>query len=287
MGPEPPDNSAVDVLNFDVIEEEDDFRELGSDADLLLDCIKDPIDRLYKVSTWIRNPSSRFASSKVLYHQEIDVESKIDLLQAFADFDYDYVSSVFLQYRKSKALKDGLQPKPSTQEARDKDADKVWEPIQSVLWQHRLEISNQTESFLIRRIAQANVRRRQQFAYWKKHRNKLSYHSTVAAQHVELSHEPKHTQILSEMGFIKLSPATIPPAPSVTTASHLQISQLTINDDDSRISVSEYAPSVSHPNQEIVDFPQAPKRPSGEKFFECPYCFTLCPNAILGQKAWK
>lgn len=79
---------------------------MESDVDLLLDGIKDPIDRLYKLSTWIRNPSPRFASLKALHHQQIDSETNVDLLQASEGSDYDYVSSLFLQYRKSRALEE-------------------------------------------------------------------------------------------------------------------------------------------------------------------------------------
>lgn len=262
-------------MDLDALEDEGDFQELGSDADLLLDSIKDPIDRLYKVSIWIRNPSSRFASSKALNHQEIDAETDVDLLQIFAAFDYDFVSSKFLQYRKDKALKNVLEPRPPIQKSQDENAEVIWEPIESVISQYRREVSTQTESFLVRRIAQANVRRRQQFAYWRKHRDKLSKHSTVATRHLELSREPRRTENL---------PAVIP---SVTTATHLQMAQSTFKDDESRASVSEYAPSISSGIQETVEFPPAPKRTPIEKFFECQYCFTFCPTTILGQKAWK
>jgi hypothetical protein len=48
-----------DPLNIESSDNDED-----SDIDLLLDNIRDPIDQLYKLSIWIRNPSSRFASSK-------------------------------------------------------------------------------------------------------------------------------------------------------------------------------------------------------------------------------
>ena len=268
-----PENLADDIVDSDGFQNEDDFQELGSDADLLLESIKDPIDRLYQVSTWVRNPSPRFASSKALHHQELDVESNVDLIQAFADFDYDYVSSVFLQHQKNKALKDGSEPQPPIQEAQHNDDDKVWEPIQPALLQHRSEVLKKNESFLVHRIARANGRRRQQFFYWRKHREKLSQHSNLATQHIEHSEKPQHKEV--------------PTALSVTTASRLQKSHLTIKSGESQAPVSEYAPSTSYQNQQTVNFPPAPKEPSGEEFFECPYCFTLCSKAILGQKAWK
>ncbi|KAL8821755.1 MAG: hypothetical protein Q9191_007250 [Dirinaria sp. TL-2023a] len=282
------DDAAEQTREVGVFEDEDDLQDLGSDVDLLLDSLKDPIDRLYKISTWIRNPSSRFASSKALRHQEIDIETNVDLLQVVAKFDYDYVSSIFLQYKKTRALKGELNPRPPMQVVQDEGADKVWEPIQSVLSEHRSDILRQTESFLVRRIARTNVLRRQQFAYWKKHRDKISQHSMTVTQLVELGGDPKRNEISLETGPRKPPQTTmVPAAPSITTASNLQLSQLRIKDGESQTYVSEYAPSMSSLGEEIVDFPPPPTHPSGQKFFECPYCFTLCPKATLGQKAWK
>ena len=223
-----------------------------------------------------------------MHYRQIDVESNVDLLQAFVDFDYDYVSSLFLQHRKTEAAKKSLASKPSTQAVQDEDDDQVSEPNQSLLLQHRLDILKQTESFLVRRIAQANFRRRQQFAYWKNHRDKLSKHSAAATKHVKFSEDPKGDQILTETDLIKPLPVAIgSEALSVTTASHLQIPQRAISDEESQASVSEYAPTISNHDQETVDFPPVPKRPLNEKFFECPCCFTMCPKAVLREKAWK
>jgi len=101
------DDPAGSNLDLDSLDE--DFgdgasQEIESDIKLLLDSIKDPINRLYKLSTWVRNPLSRFWSSKALHHQEIDPNSSINLLQTFKEFNYDYISSLFLEYTKSKAL---------------------------------------------------------------------------------------------------------------------------------------------------------------------------------------
>lgn len=61
-------------------------RDADSDMTLLLDGIRDPIDCLYKLSTWIRNPSFRFASSKMQNYRQIDPETGVDFLQAVERF---------------------------------------------------------------------------------------------------------------------------------------------------------------------------------------------------------
>ncbi|KAJ5313460.1 uncharacterized protein N7443_000344 [Penicillium atrosanguineum] len=274
---------ADDLLNIESPDVDTD-----SDIDLLLDDVKDPIDRLFKLSIWIRNPSSRFASSKALRHQQIDPESNVDFLKAVKKFDYDYVSSLFLQYRKSRVRKE--HPEIYPPETSDKDVDDVdfvWEPIRTVLSQHKANLLKDTESFLIRRIALANVRRRQQFSYWKKHRGKLSQHSKAATQNIEVRNGMATIRLNIDIPANEASTALIRPSQSVTTASRLNVPQLNVRDDLSNASVSEYAPSLWQPGKEIVDFPPAPLLPLNERFFECPYCFTLCSRELLNEKAWK
>ena len=287
------DDPAGNNLDLDSLDE--DFgdgasQEIESDIELLLDSIKDPIDRLYKLSTWIRNPSSRFWSSKALHHQEIDPDSGVDLLHAFEGFDYDYVSSLFLQYRKLKALQEYPTVNPSENRDREGDddsADNVWEPIRTVLSQYKVNLCKTTESFLVRRIARANAHRRMQFAYWKKHRDKLVQHADAVTKHIEVHKEGFQIKLSEEIPANEAAIPAIAAAQSVTTATRLNIPQLAVRDDQSNVSVSEYAPSTWQPNKEVLDFPPAPKRPPSEKFFECPYCFTLCSNALLAENAWK
>ncbi|KAH8812882.1 hypothetical protein F5884DRAFT_668366, partial [Xylogone sp. PMI_703] len=267
--------------------EDEDGGEQESDIDLLLDSVRDPIDRLFKVSTRIRNPSSRLGSSKALRHEQIDPDSKIDLLRAVEAFDHDHVSSLFLQYRKSKALEeqDTVEP-PGDTDGKD-EANNVWEPIRTVLSQYHNDISNGTESFLVRRIARANVRRRQQFSYWKQHRDKLARHTKSFTLNIETRGKEAPTLVNFEKQGNELLIPGMAIAQSVTTATHLSTPQLVDQDNRSTVSISEYAPSVWKPGKEVVDFPQAPKRDLDEKFFECPYCFTLCSTETLAEKAWK
>ncbi|GAB1316324.1 hypothetical protein MFIFM68171_06534 [Madurella fahalii] len=61
-----------------------------TDADLLLEGVRDPIDRLFKLAVWICNPSSRVTSPKVSRHRVLDPETGVNLLDVFKEFDYDY-----------------------------------------------------------------------------------------------------------------------------------------------------------------------------------------------------
>lgn len=283
-----------------------------SDIELLLDSVKDVIDRLYKLSTKIRNPSTRLASSKAQRFRQIDDETGIDLLQTFEHYDYDFVRSIFFR-SDSKIPKDAHVEQPSAEQSANSQ-DELWhQKMACVLCKSRAEAAKAAEgvdmedsmerpsydvgengTFLIHRIARANVRRRQQFAYWKKHRDKLKKYTQIA---VERAGPPSETaQEVLRAPALKVDDSHLEimlrreetlPAPSVTTASRLQPRLLNLDDNKSTISVSEYAPSTWGPSQEAVDFPAPPKRVPGKKFFNCPYCFTTCPNDVLSDKAWK
>ena len=266
---------------------EDDTEE--TDLDLLLDGVRDPIDRLYKISTKIRNPSSRIGSSKAANHRQIDEETGVDFLRAVEQADHDHIRSLFLQYQKAKVLQEHETAEPSKDAVRaEDDGDDVWEPIRSVLSQHRA-----ADSFLIRRVARANVRRRQQFAYRKMHREKLAHHAraSISTQGVltpgtELPSQPSFDRHISNDSYIPHAELA-PPVPSVTTATNLNLARLELAENQSTFTVSEYAPSAWQPARDTVAFPPPPTPKSNEKFFECPYCFTFCPRGALAAKAWK
>ena len=259
-----------------------------SDLDLLLDGVRDPIDRLYKVSTKIRNPSSRLGSSRAVNYQQIDEETGVDFLHAVEQADHDHIRSLFLQYQKARALQECDTVEPPKNQVEGEDDDGVWEPIRTVLAQHRA-----ADSFLIGRIARANVRRRQHFAYRKMHREKLARHAraSISTQSgltsgTQIASEPSFDRHISNDSFIPQAELA-PPAASVTTATNLNLSRLELGENQSTFTVSEYAPSTWQPARDAVAFPPPPTTQSGEKFFECPYCFTLCPRGALASKAWK
>ena len=98
----PADESEAIGSDSEPWEDDDDTDE--SPIDLLLDGVRDPIDRLYKLSTRVRNPSFRLNSSRAASCQHLDEETGIDFLQVIERADYDHIASLFLQYQKTKAL---------------------------------------------------------------------------------------------------------------------------------------------------------------------------------------
>lgn len=271
-------------------EDSDTDSEPESDIDLLLGSIKDPIDRLYKLAVWIRNPATRLASSKARNFKQIDEYSNIDLFESYKNHDYDYVSSLFLEYEKHRAMQENtsVECKEKASVSGDGEVDSsdhVWQPVRGVLSLYKGKVSKGAESYLVQRIAQANGRRRQQFAYWKKHKDKLREHASSFV-------EAPTRQLTDEEHIINgLIGETKTPL-SVTTATQLRLAQaagqeILEKEGVLKLDVSEYAPSAWNPSKDTVSFPPPPKIPTSDNFFECPYCFTICPISLLSEKAWR
>ncbi|KAI9645501.1 hypothetical protein NHQ30_006241 [Ciborinia camelliae] len=275
--------------SFDDLED-NAVQNVEEEIDLLLESVRDVINRLYKLSTRIRNPSSRTGSTKAQTYQQTDQDSGVNLFEVFESFDHDYVSSLFSQYRAqtvSRADVHGSDSASLHTEKNQAGADNVKTPIQIVLPQDNPTSSDEIECFLIRRIASSNVRRRQQFAYWRKHRNKLDQHYSAVTMPFITAKEQTLSQIqVKQQGAEVLAPTQFL-TQSVTTASRLNVPQFELVDNRSTVSVSEYAPSAWQPGKEVMSFPDPPPRPLRDKYFECPYCFTLCPTNVLAPRAWK
>ncbi|KAL1874523.1 hypothetical protein Daus18300_003542 [Diaporthe australafricana] len=210
----------------------------------------------------------------------------VDFLQAIKGADLDYVKSVFLEYQKIRARQES-NPVEVKGGPSGENEDEVWEPIRTVLIQERGRDKTGANSYLIDHIAQANFRRRQQFAYWAKHRDKLHNHTRAyQAQQGQLQTAQRHKS--SEFpSLLEMTPGALP---SVTTATNLNIARLDAMDNRSSWTISEYVPSTRQAAGDSIEFPPAPKIQSmapTAKFFECPYCFFLCPNQVLADKAWK
>jgi hypothetical protein len=266
---------------------------MDSDMDLLLDSIKEPIDCLYKLSTRIRNPAIRFESIKAQNHQQVDEDTRVDLFDAFENFDYGHISSLFRQYRKLENSHRGdldHDTEIPTTERPEGGPHKIDDDFHASSSQNQARLSESSEA-LIRRFSRANVRRRQQFAYWKKHQSNLHKRTqrfTDATRLLRFSEEEATTDqartgdriipVLKVAGFS---------AESVTTATNINPLKVDLTDDNSTTSISEYIPSAWEPSKDVLQFPDPPLHPSVDKFFECPVCATICSTDVLRPRAWR
>ncbi|KAL1637269.1 hypothetical protein SLS58_009360 [Diplodia intermedia] len=101
--------------------------------------IMDIINSLYRLSIRIRNPTIRIRSLKAATYRQIDPDTGVDVLSQYAEYDRRYVADSLAQLRAGFPQR-----------------------------------KNEDVAFLVDRLSKAITKRRQQFKYWKKHRDKLA-----------------------------------------------------------------------------------------------------------------
>ena len=125
--PEETDYSSDDEGSLDGYDDETTAQAAFSNV---VDCI----DRLFRLSMKVRNPTMRTGFSKGFAFRQIDEDTGLDLFDRFADLKIDeqHIKSLFQAQNLGRS------------------------------------------SYLITRLTKANIQRRRQFAYWSHHRLNLS-----------------------------------------------------------------------------------------------------------------
>ena len=208
------------------------------------------IDRLYRLAFKIRNPATRSGFTKAQKLQEIDQETGVDLIEVLAAFDRQHVEQVFLR----------LQKELSTEDVE--------------------------EHFLVKRLAKANTRRRQQFKQWRSHRIKVESSSRQIRKSDPLILSSKVPETEGRQ-LLEVRSAYGQPAPSMpSTATRVDPKNVNLDETISIISTSTYA-RLSKESESAIEIPQLPKHIRQKKEFECPYCHVLCSGRTAGEQLWK
>jgi hypothetical protein len=237
----------------------------------LLEDVIDIVDRLYRLATKIRNPSTRLSTSKALTFKKIDDETGIDLIKQYTKFDTVHMEELFWDYR-SVELKD------------------PWEIPEEFRGRERKPgVLTTDERNLLERLAKANTHRRQQFGYWSRHRTKNAKESTKALETVGVTRPkpgPKQGQLPNAGSF------NPPPSSKAfsrpTTATQLQNpSAIKIDDGASTMSVRTIPPHAQGAHDKHVEVPEPPSSLKGLRYFSCPYCFTICSQSTLKKDSWR
>jgi hypothetical protein len=218
---------------------------------IALESVVDIIDRFYRIATKVRNPATRLASPKVSRFKQIDEDTGVDIIEVYLQTDLKHIREIFRSFQGDSHQKE--------------------------------------DHFLIPRLAKSNRRRRQQFSHWKRHREKLAHEMSILAHSMTARASSKQSKPLRTPDFSSsLSQKKTQTSRSLpTTATILDITKVNLEYAQSAVSLSSYAPSIREANDEMVDIPLPPKPLQGAKYFECPYCFTLCSNKYLEEKAWR
>lgn len=255
------------------------------------------ISCLFKLAVYIRNPNSRTRFSKALRYRPFDPDTKIDLLEQYEKFDIEHACN-FLQNQRQeqKTRLDDGQP-----ESKD-----------------RITIERvDSDGVLPLRLGRAITQRRQQFKYWRSHREKLSreglHGSTTQDQAVrvqgtsgvvttadtqELLQDAADTSgdtpgVLNGAGIGGETPnvdASAGQKESVihtdTTATRFLPPAANTPEEDSVYAESVISCTTSIRGNDAVQFPPPPEGTEGS-YFECPYCYTICPPKYRNTKVWR
>ncbi|KAK1750545.1 hypothetical protein QBC47DRAFT_331655 [Echria macrotheca] len=245
---EPP----ADLSDSDMTDEEDD---LVNELAMRLSSIVDVLKSLYILGFKIRNPMLRPSPVKATQYREIDPETGIDIIGAYAEFDRRHVQAMIQLLRR--------------------DTDPTADP-----------------GYLATRLAAAITTRRRNFRYWEKHGQKLSLHapsregtSAVLAQ----TQRPAHQS--SSQGDPGLRP-TLEPLRISGPMTILSVTEATRFEDtpDDRTdaeTIISYASTALDADGHHLQIPKPPQDALLGKDFVCPYCSVICPAKYGQSKAWR
>ncbi|KAK5190084.1 general transcription repressor [Exophiala xenobiotica] len=304
-------NFAID----DADTSDDEDMDQAAYISILLQNVEDVIDRLFKLSTKIRNPSTRLISTRAKLYRYIDEDSGCDLLEAFKHYDYCHVLSIFRGYYQ-KASSEVYEASLGNFVNGEDEVEEKWHTAENCLlcesrqevmedfWENRASLSDKSAAsmssldrdveadFLVQRLAKANAQRRQQFFYWRAHHNKREIHTDMNLK--VTGKDMMNPRLAHAMGRAEGNPGTsalqirdLLNAPTITTATRLIPAVSRSFDTRSEVSVSEYAGSSYDPGSETYEFPPAPKGcKSGTQVYDNRAEWIVHENSVH-RKQWR
>ncbi|KAF2638985.1 hypothetical protein P280DRAFT_528457 [Massarina eburnea CBS 473.64] len=222
----------------------------------------DIIDNLYKLSVRIRQPAIRSRSLKAASYAPKDPETQVDILQQYAIFDLQRTQEFVHHLR---------MPPVSVDDIHEYDT-------------------------LISRLARGVTLRRRQFKYWKRHRDKLGM-STVPEDTVDQPQAERPSAVnrhdtlevqpgLPELAVIETTPSQ-KTGKSLLSGTEVTHHHQSLDDIVDSKSVTSYATTVRDASGRSIQLPPPPKGADGQKDFECPICYIICPARYANQRSWK
>lgn len=222
-------------------------------TDMILARLESIIDRLYRLSFRIRNPTTRLGSSKASRYRDLDESTNVDLMDMYAEADRRHIVELLKQLSGASA-------------------------------------NDSNDHYLVSRLSQANTLRRKQFGQWRRHRRKLKS-SSQPKQDLTLEKHIDESKRLPKLADGSSNPQTLllpgnkePSRPS--TATRIADRHIDLDDNKSMISTSTYI-QLHDADTTRVFMPPPPSVPIQRKEFECPYCYILCSRRMLEKQTWE
>ena len=252
----------------------DDYEEESQLASSL-ESAGDIINRLYRLSTKIRDPGTRLAPTKAYNYSVVDPDTGIDLVEQWTVFDTKHIEELLWDFRTDDSI-------PYTTED---------DPVRDRT--HRPRNLDDNDLILLKRLAKANTLRRKQFGQWRRHRDKVN-HETIRARRQRHDLPSRRPGSRSITGYTAAPSDVLEPAKSSTTVSRPTTATLLpafeLKDFDTAVSTTSSrttAPHAERTEDDVADVPPLPPRLAKERFFICPYCFLVCSKSSASPKQWR
>lgn len=259
------DSDDDDFFSEDEDEDEEDSNAPAPSTELeqRFQDVVDINDNLYRHSVRIRRPTLRNRSLKAASYRPKDPESGIDLLEQYATFDLLHTREL----------------------------------VGSLRTPHVAEMDVEND-LLVDRLSQAITLRRRQFKYWKRHRDKLSVSTLLEDREIAFLERPELPPRNHTIDVVEAHPETlavITPRGAVsekTNKTMLSGTEATfhheaLDDLVDLVSVTSYATTVRDLSGRGIELPPPPRVADGDKDFECPYCFIICPARYGRGRSWR
>jgi hypothetical protein len=229
--------------------------------------IVDIINNMYKLSVRIRQPTLRARSLKAATYRPKAPATGVDILEQYARFDLQHTRELVTHLRNEH-----------TEAKNIVDSDPI-----------------------IDRLAKAVTLRRRQFKYWRRHRDKLGVSELLEEDRPAVNpsfQEIDHPERINapELQVSNLDALKFDRAASEKTGRTLlsgtevtrNPNQQSLDDIVDSKSVTSYATTVRDLSNREIELPPPPKTSEGgEKDFECPYCFIICPSRYGKGRSWR
>ncbi|TVY83721.1 hypothetical protein LSUE1_G003385 [Lachnellula suecica] len=271
------------------------------------------IDTLYKMSRFIRGPAIEARISKANSFRKVDKDTGIDIFSELPMIDEETGRDIYSQLPSS----DVAYVIDSICEIRRINHNE--HSIQNAEYNHKYYVTikgnflrddpvvHSSENDYIRnirkdprvaRIAQSITKRRQQFQYWSRHREKLGL-NTSSDPFVHIPKvQRKRGEEVSRQGEDDITAADshanrnpggdhLSVGKTAFTGTTATVAGAIIMTQDDTYSTASEASTARGLDGSRVDLPSFPKSILPGKDFECPYCFTICPSKYRYPKAWR
>lgn len=244
---------------------------------------------LYRLLFTIRNTTSRGNSSKALSFTQYDRETGVNIFSVYETFDRRHLYEHMSHIRKQQKVEANIPIRIESNETANTNWPDLDERLVGTLTKHPLDEFWAANDFLTLRLASANTRRRQHFAYWQRHALKLTKDHDIEF-HPETSESsrkpPLHKLPLSGQAKFSLSPfdQIAPTIISGTEATRFD----PVNEDNlDTATVISYATTAYGPGGNSVELPSPPSYTPAHHEFLCPLCHVVCPSKYAKNKEWR